>query len=386
MLAKLFKTNVLTGLAILLFAASTAQAQNCTVNAGVPQTVCASEQLTLFGGFTGISGGAFYWQQISGPTVIIDEPDSLTTTVSGITGGTSLGFRFYGLCGDGSIVWDEVTHTILPITIANAGPDQSSCPGTDVITMAANLPAATETQVWSFSGGNMGITIDNIADPNAKLSLSETNYGTAVMIWTISSASCSTSDTVLITNCGGEATVSSNRTGNDTVWLGSCYNTTTSYRANASYPGFSECGQQGVWNLLGGPNFPDVNNLNDRRARFSNLVPGTYTFQWCVSGPCVSGCDSLTLIVPDPVGAVTNASASGGVYCEGITEAIINGTPPTYTGEVVTWTQTAGPACTIESPNSPTTVVSGLDGSSNYDFTYTISNPLSGCTSDATAR
>jgi large repetitive protein len=270
-------------ISVLLVLSTNAYTQNCAVNAGVPQTVCENETLTLYGGFVGVSGGAFYWLQISGPSVIIDDPGAQVTTVTGISGPSTLGFRFYGLCGDGSIVYDEVTHTILPITHADAGPDQSSCPGANVITMAANTPAALESGSWSFVGNNRGITINDPSDPTTTLTLSETSYGTATMVWTISSASCSSADTVFVTNCGGEDPVDANRGGANTVTLSSCYTTTQSYRANASHAGSGACGQQGVWNIISGPGIPAVNNINDRRATFSALIEGTYVLEWCVS-------------------------------------------------------------------------------------------------------
>jgi hypothetical protein len=378
---KSVKTKVLLAMIFSFVALGSTYAQNCTVNAGVTQTVCESEGLTLYGGFTGVWGGAFYWLQISGPSVIIDDPGALTTTVTGVSGPSNLGFRLYGLCGDGSIVWNEVTHTILPITQADAGPDDSSCPGANVITMSANVPAAGETGAWSFIGNHRGVTINNPSSPNSTLTLSQTSYGTAMLVWSITTANCGTADTVLITNCGGESLVSSNRSGNDTIWLGSCYTTFQSYRANASYPGNTNCGQSSVWNIISGPSIPNVNNFSNRRATFSSLIEGTYVVEWSVSGPCASGTALLTIIVPEPVGSVTGASASGGTYCEGITEAILTGNAPLYTGETVLWTQTGGPACTIVSPANPTTAVTGLDGSSTYTFNYRIENSATGCNS-----
>jgi hypothetical protein len=47
-------------ISVLLVLSTNAYTQNCAVNAGVPQTVCENETLTLYGGFVGVSGGAFY--------------------------------------------------------------------------------------------------------------------------------------------------------------------------------------------------------------------------------------------------------------------------------------------------------------------------------------
>ena len=55
------------------------------------------------------------------------------------------------------------------------------------------------------------------------------------------------------------------------------------------------------------------------------------------------------------------------------------GSQPQFAGETAQWNQTEGPAATILNPTSSTTQISGLDGSSTYRFTYTITNGTTGC-------
>ena len=58
------------------------QAQNCSVNSGVAATFCPDMQIPLIGGTAGsIVPNSFYWTQISGPAVIIDDPTMLMSTV-----------------------------------------------------------------------------------------------------------------------------------------------------------------------------------------------------------------------------------------------------------------------------------------------------------------
>ncbi|OQX74302.1 MAG: hypothetical protein B6D64_13020, partial [Bacteroidetes bacterium 4484_276] len=96
----------------------------------------------------------------------------------------------------------------------------------------------------------------------------------------------------------------------------------------------------------------------------------------------------MTITVPAPTSSVTTANVTSGdqVFCDGRTATVITGNSPDYTNETVLWTQTGGPtspAPVIVSPNSPTTSITGLDGSSTYVFTYTITNSVTSCSSSA---
>lgn len=375
-------------LIISLFFQSEIQAQNCSVNAGVSQTVCENEGLTLFGEATGnfLGSGDITWTQIDGPSAVIVDPNSLQTDVIGIVGGNDLTFRLSAQCQDGSLVFNDVVHTIAPISQADAGVDQSSCPGNGVITMNASTPQSGETGEWSFDGPNRGISIADINSPITTLNLSPNSAGTAKLVWTHSSpAGCITRDTVEITNCGGNSPVDALLGGDpNIVNLGACFSTTTSYRFNASFPGNGSCGQSGEWALVSGPNIPSINNPNHRRATISNLVEGTYVYRWIVSGPCASGESTITINVPSPVGEVSNANGTGGVFCEGITEVVLTGNAPSFSGETVEWTQIGGPSLppgSIVSPNSPSTNIINLNGTSTYRFRYQITNAATGCLS-----
>jgi len=101
---------------------NTLKAQNCTVNAGVDYTICANQTMTLYvvsnGLYTG--SGDITWKQVSGPSVTIVSPHSLTTNVTGFSAGI-YGFTLNAKCSDGSLVSNLVTVTVKPISIANAG-------------------------------------------------------------------------------------------------------------------------------------------------------------------------------------------------------------------------------------------------------------------------
>ncbi|OQX74301.1 MAG: hypothetical protein B6D64_13015 [Bacteroidetes bacterium 4484_276] len=194
---------------VFMFSVSNrAIAQNCSVNSGVPETLCANETLTLYGTTSGLleSPETTHWSQVGGPAALITHPDSLITTVSGIIGGQTYTFRISSNCLDGSLVFDDVVITTLSVTTADAGADQTLCSGTDVGNLAANTPGAGETGEWNFVGSARGITITDDSSPTSLISLSSTNCGTAILVWAITSSDdCVSRDTVYITNLGGVA-------------------------------------------------------------------------------------------------------------------------------------------------------------------------------------
>ncbi|MCF6237845.1 MAG: hypothetical protein L3J79_03375, partial [Candidatus Marinimicrobia bacterium] len=268
------------------------------------------------------------------------------------------------------------------ISIADAGSDATYCPG-DAAFLSANSPGTNETGQWIGSGS--GISIDDPASPTSALTLAGDKSGTASLVWRIENSNgCSSSDTVVITNPGGEMPVNA---GVDQT-LDSCYSSTHSTSLAASYGGSGIDGQEGTWTAISGPNLPVFGNQNNNTTTVSNLIEGTYIFQWTVSGACVNGSDQVTIIVPGPTADLTEALVIGGdqVFCDGRTSTVLEGSTPLYVNETVEWSQPSGQGATIVSPNSPVTSVTGLDGLSSYDFTYVITNSLTGCTDTATVN
>jgi len=378
------KSKKLLLLFTLFVYSSVAIAQNCSVNANVDQTICAGSTLTLSGGVSGLfqQPQVTTWSQVSGPAAVITSPNSLTTTVTGIIGGNTYKFRLSSTCADGSLVFDDVNITINKVTTANAGSDITSvCPATVAGTLSANAPGSGETGAWTIVSGGTGLTITTASSPTSTFKLVSGSSGNATLRWTItSSAGCSTSDDMIITKIAPAATVTA---GTDQT-LSTCYNTTTSTTLAGSYGGDGTGGQQGRWTVLSGPNNPTISSVTTNNATLSNLIPGTYVLRWTVSGPCVNGSADVRIIVGSPVGAVTTATAaiSGNPtlpFCDGRTEIVLVGAT-VKTGETGVWSQTSGPAGpVIVSPNSVLTTVTGLNGSSAYSFTYTVTNSATGC-------
>ncbi|RLD87275.1 MAG: hypothetical protein DRJ09_10595, partial [Bacteroidetes bacterium] len=366
-----------------------ATAQNCSVNAGTNQTICGNDALILHGNSSGLLSpdGSPFWSQVSGPSTTIVHPDSATTEVINFTGGNTYTYRFSATCEDGNLVYQDVTITVLSINDANAGPDATYCPGTSTGTLSANSPGTNENGLWT--GGSAGITVDDNSSPTSTVSLSGSTSGNANLVWTLTNTNgCTSSDTVVITNRGGVTPVDAGQNDPNGDSLSHCYSSTQSMTFAASYGGSGIDGQQGTWTTISGSNNPTIANPNSASSSVTNLIEGTYVFRWDVSGPCVNGSDSLTVIVPAPTSDITGASVSGGdqVFCDGRTSTVLEGSIPQYVNETVKWTQPAGQGAVIVNDTSPTTQVTGLDGSSSYTFYYTITNDTTDCSSQTSVQ
>jgi len=312
-----------------LFFINKSIAQNCTVNAGIDMDICQNQQITLDGNSQGLISIPAKWSQISGPTTIIDNPNNLSSEVSGYSSGI-FKYRIAATCQDGQYVYDEVTFTINPITTANAGNDIESCPGIE--NLNGNSPGIGETAQWSIeSSNNAGISFSDLLDPNSSITLDDNVQGTTTVRWTISNASCSSFSEINITNFGGQTPVTA---GSDQT-LGNCYTISQSTVLNASIGGNGTGDQIGTWTLVSGPNYPTFQNIHSNNSSISNLIEGTYTLRWTVEGPCVNGSDEMTITVPAATQNVSDANAGNNIrFCNGSTSAVLSGSYPEYADAV----------------------------------------------------
>ncbi|WP_136466963.1 PKD domain-containing protein [Flagellimonas onchidii] len=394
-ITRLKKINFLLSFFFVLAMLQMGHAQNCSLNAGVPETICENVgTFNLSGSSSGLVQSGPTWSQVGGPSVIIDDPNNLSTLVNGLVGGNTYTFRLTGVCTDGTTQFQDVTITVQPITVADAGNDIASCPdNSGSITTNANTPLNTgEIGQWSIVGNNnAGVTINSPSSPTTSLSLAETNAGVTTLQWTITGPDytpgqfCESSATISITNYGGVSLVSAGPDQN----LDNCYAVTQTTSMAASFGGNNINGQVGTWSFVSGPNVPTIADVNRNNTAVSNLIEGSYVFRWSVSGPCVTGEDTITINVAAATQDISTASIQDDNirFCDAsITTVTLEGSLPQFTGETVTWTQTSGPGgVNILNPNSPTTQISGLDGSSTYVFAYTIENTTTLCSDTATA-
>ncbi len=394
-ITRLKKRNFLLSFFFVLAMLQMGHAQNCSLNAGVPETICENVgTFNLSGSSSGLVQSGPTWSQVGGPSVIIDDPNNLSTAVNGLVGGNTYTFRLTGVCTDGTTQFQDVTIIVQPITVADAGNDIASCPdNSGSITTNANTPLNVgETGQWSIVGNNnAGVTINSPNSPTTSLTLAETNAGVTTLQWTITGPDytpgqfCESSSTISVTNYGGVSVVSAGPDQN----LDNCYAVTQTTSMAASFGGSNINGQVGTWSFVSGPNVPTIADINRNNTAVSNLIEGSYVFRWSVSGPCVTGEDTMTINVAAATQDISTASIQDDNirFCDAsITTVTLEGSLPQFTGETVTWTQTSGPGgVSILNPNSPTTQISGLDGSSTYVFAYTIENTTTLCSDTATA-
>ncbi len=385
-------------LLLLLGSFGVGNAQNCSVNAGVSQNICAGEKLILHGGSTGEleEGAAVLWTQVGGAGVNIVDPTDLKSEVTGIQPGQSYTFRLYTTCEDGQFVYQDVTHTVRANTIANAGEDAAYCPGdkpslnANAVTDASSLPPGiTETGKWLGSGAS-GVTVDDVNDPKSSLTISDGASGTANLVWQITrtypdGSKCVSSSSVIITNRGGSSEITARSSTPPT-----CRSGNVSVVLTGSNGGDGVDGQYGYWEFLSGPSQPVMpDDLQQSEITVSDMVVGTYKFRWNVVGPCTSGSKEVEVVIPEPVTggkAVTSAEVESKIFCDtDLTTTTLKGTVPEYAGETVQWslvaTEPAGGSVTIADPSSPVTEVSGLNGNKyqKYVFSYTVIGANSSC-------
>ena len=121
-------------------------AQNCSVNAGVNETICAGDAFNLKGQTSGLVAGNSTWTQLTGPSVLIQDASDPETPVVGMSGGNTYSFRLSADCQDNNSVFQDVTISVEPITIADAGTGLGSCPdnsGSLVVTGNSSSPTTS---------------------------------------------------------------------------------------------------------------------------------------------------------------------------------------------------------------------------------------------------
>ncbi|MCX6304921.1 MAG: Ig-like domain-containing protein, partial [Bacteroidetes bacterium] len=361
------------------------RSQNCTVNAGIPDSICVNQPMLLHGNSSGLyqaGGGDIHWSQKSGPSVNIVSPYSFNTNVTGYVSNQVYWFYFSAKCLDGSLVYDSVWVKVKPITTSVAGTDLISCPGVNILTLNGNAPGAGESGLWQVVGTNHGVTINSPTSRNSTVTLAQNACGITTLRWTITGTnSCYDFDDMTVTNIGGVSPV----TAGTPIIVGGCYTATTSATLNGSFGGCGISGQSGHWTFISGPSTPVFGNANSNSSSISNLVEGTYTVQWTVSGPCANGTATNTITVSHALGGVTGASAGGAqVFCDTRLNFVLTGNNPLYANETGTWVQTSGrPGVSIANPTNPITGVTITNPTGSYTFSYTIVNSLTGCSSSA---
>ncbi|MBL7712223.1 MAG: hypothetical protein JNL13_07165, partial [Chitinophagaceae bacterium] len=197
------KIKMIMILGILCLIVRNGAAQTCSVNAGVPASVCVSaDSFVLSGNASGALATAPAWRFVSGPnTPVITDSTSSTTSVKGFIAGTYV-FRYGAMCSDASEVADSVRITIEALPVFTAGADTFVCGS--VIRMRATLPPGS-SGTWAAPSS---VIISSPASPSSTFSAMGTPGSCPYSfdaVWTVTQGGCTATDTVNI-GYGGERT------------------------------------------------------------------------------------------------------------------------------------------------------------------------------------
>lgn len=140
------------------------------VSAGPDQSICAGDPVTLTGTGAGI-GGIYAWDNGVTDGVSFNPAATLTYTVTGTAVGGCQGT-------------DQVTVTVSPIPLVNAGPDQTICPG-DPVTLTGSGAGLGGVYAWD-NGVSDGVAFN----PAATTTYTVTGTNTAL---------CAATDQVIVT-------------------------------------------------------------------------------------------------------------------------------------------------------------------------------------------
>jgi gliding motility-associated-like protein len=223
--------------------------------------------------------------------------------------------------------------------------------------VAASCYTAAATYAWTFTGGSPGSS----TNPNPG----------AITYNTLGPFNISLG----VTNTCGTTTVSQPITVNDVTAAiagpkqNKCGTSTT-------MAGNSPSSGTGQWSTISGPNIPNIVTPSSPTTSITNLIPGTYIFEWLISnGPCSSASEDTVIISGGPTPAMAGADQN---LCSVTTTALQGNIP--FVGSGV-WTFVSGPNTpTIVTPSSPTSSITGLIPGV-YTFRWTIS--FSSCTPDS---
>ena len=308
------------------------------------------------------------WTLISGSGTFADATDP-ATLVTGLVVGTHV-YQWSisnGPCGSTT---DLVTVTVYDAAQpdANAGPDESVCTPTNVVTLAGNVASPPATGTWTMISGS-----GTIADPSSPTTdVFSLGVGQTVLVWTISNGPCAngiTTDTMVVNvfdDTAGDADAGADQSFCSPV-------STVNMTANTViFPAL------GTWALISGSGI--IAAPNDPGSAITGLGIGENVFEWSISnGPCGTTTDQVSLFVFDSTIDAADAGESF-TQCQHLdTEVNLAALDATGTG-TGSWSLVSGNG-SISNPGDPNTLVTDLlEGISV--FAWTITNGPCPSTSD----
>jgi gliding motility-associated-like protein len=329
--------------------------------AGEDQQLCTPVTSTLMTAGQPSVPGIGTWSVISGTGNFAD-PNDPTTEVTGLSVGENVfSWTVYnGPC--------PITNLSDMVSIflydngqndADAGPDQQWCTPVASAQLAGNAPIFPAYGEWSVLSGS--VTIADINDPNTLI----TNMapGVNVLQWTVYNGPCPgsvTTDEVSISIFID--TLQPADAGPDQEL---CLPVTSTSLTGSALAGAAT----GQWTVVsGGGVFADASSPN---TTVSGLPQGINVFSWTVNnGPCGTTSDNMTVSVFNPDAPVAEAGPTVS-YCTPVSTHTMAANTPEFPG-VGSWTLITGTGI-IEEPNSPSSLITGLQVGENI-FMWSIDN------------
>ena len=264
-----------------------------------------------------------------------------------------------GICPADSAI---IGVSIFSPPIANAGQGFTIC-GNSIV-LEANDPLQIQSTAigeWSQVSGPNNPQFANSNLFNTQLS--NLIPGTYLLQWKVSNGNC-LADSVqvnLTVNSGVQAQAGAEQS--------LCGLTTTSLFANDVSASLSSA----IWSQISGPNTANFSSFSSNNPTLTNLISGTYNFQWTIESPsCPSDSDIVVVkIFANPSNFPSSATKTICVNQTSISLINPSSIQSTATG---LWSQISGPSnATFSSTTNFSTSVSNLNAG-NYTFNYSISN------------
>ena len=334
-----------------------------TADAGVPQTICATDAVLLAGAIGG-SAVSSTWTTAGDGT--FDDNTALNATYTPGANDIAAGSVTLTLNTDPTAscpgVTDDVTITITPLpTPSAAGADKTVCGTTN---LEGNVPV-TGTGTWTIINGVGGVITD-INDPVSQFSgVSGEVY---VLEWTISTCA-SSSDQVQITFDANTPTIAD--AGGDQM-ICSTVSTSTTLMANGPLVG------TGLWTVTSGSggSFGDATSPG---TLFTGAAGETYVLRWTITTSCASSSDEMTVAFE---AAPSVADAGTDIQDCDASVTLNAAAPASGTGQ---WSVVSGAGGTFVDDLDPATDFTGVPGTT-YTLRWTVSNSCASTSDDLTAE
>jgi gliding motility-associated-like protein len=346
-------------------------------NAGVDQTIALPTDLTVFKGSGSDSDGSiisYAWTKISGPSVTMQNLNTASLTVLGLTVGSYV-FRLTVTDDDGATGTDQVSLTVVGAAnnapSVNAGPDKTVQLPTITVVLsgtASDEDGSIAKYHWIQQSGPTA-TLQDIYTPN--LTVTDLLQGTYVFrLWAKDDDDATAwDDATVVVQAVNQAPVAN--AGADQNLKLPVSNTTvkgSGSDTDGSIASYS-------WMKVSGPS-ATMTNVSNATLSLSNLLTGTYTFGLTVTDDDgATGYDEVKITV-DAANVVPLANAGDDVVLYLPTNsATIKGISSDADGSIASyqWVKKSGPGVTLTNANSASLTISNLvEGT--YTFTFTVTD------------